>query len=37
MSIGAICMLRALQEALRIRRDSWKMWENYRQVVQIEP
>ena len=40
-NIGAVHMgtknfegaLHAFQEALRIRRTSWKMWENYRQVL----
>jgi len=40
-NIGAVHMgqanfpgaLHAFEEALRLRRDSWKMWENYRQAA----
>ena len=40
-NIGAVHMgqsnfegaLQAFEEALRLRRDSWKMWENYRQAA----
>jgi tetratricopeptide (TPR) repeat protein len=43
-NIGAVHMgtknfegaLHAFQEALRIRRNSWKMWENYRQVLTFQ-